>query len=145
MNKIKLLKENFKDNRGKIIDVFVNSPKEHCLIVTFTKGAVRGNHYHKKSTQFSFVLNGKLDFYFAKIDICNLQVGQVVDTYNFDNEEDLHGFNNALNKVSTIPHSNSIKEAWLKTEVAIKSYHVVERNSNKFNDEKVMKKMAKYE
>ena len=30
-------------------------------------------------------------------------------------------------------------------EVAIKSYHVVERNSNKFNDEKVMKKMAKYE
>ena len=53
MNKIKLLKENFKDNRGKIIDVFVNSPKEHCLIVTFTKGAVRGNHYHKKSTQFS--------------------------------------------------------------------------------------------
>ena len=68
MNKIKLLKENFKDNRGKIIDVFVYSPKEHCLIVTFTKGAVRCNHYHKKSTQFSFVLNGKLDFYFAKID-----------------------------------------------------------------------------
>ena len=41
--------------------------------------------------------------------------------------------------------SDSVKEAWLKTEVAIKSYHVVERNSNKFNDEKVMQKMAKYE
>jgi len=76
-------------------------------------------------------------------DICNLQVGQVVDAYNFDNEEDLHGFNNALNKVSTIPHSNSIKEAWIKTEVAIKSYHIVNRNNSKFSDEKIMKKIAK--
>ena len=49
---IKLLKKNFEDKRGKIIDVFVNSPKDHCIIVTFTKGAVRGNHFHKKSTQF---------------------------------------------------------------------------------------------
>ena len=68
MPKIKLLKKNFEDKRGKIIDVFVNSPKEHCLIVTFKKGAVRGNHYHKKSVQFSFLLSGELDFYFAKID-----------------------------------------------------------------------------
>ena len=58
-------------------------------------------------------------------------------------EDDLNGFNAALNKVATIPHSNSIKEAWLKTEVAIKSYHVVNRNSNKFSDDKVIRKMAK--
>ena len=58
MTKIKLLKKNFEDKRGKIIDVFVNSPKDHCTIVTFTKGAVRGNHFHKKSTQFSFLLSG---------------------------------------------------------------------------------------
>ena len=54
-----------------------------------------------------------------------------------------YGFNAALNKVATIPHSDTIKEAWLKTEVAIKSYHVVNRNSNKFSDDKVMKKRAK--
>ena len=76
-------------------------------------------------------------------DINNLQVGQAINSYNFDNEDDLYGFNAALNKVATIPHSNSIKEAWLKTEVAIKSYHVVNRNSNKFSDDKVMRKMAK--
>jgi hypothetical protein len=75
-------------------------------------------------------------------DICNLQVGQTMDAYNFD-DSDLYGFNAALNKVTTIPHSDSVKEAWLKTEVAIKSYHVVDRNSNKFSDDKVMKKMAK--
>ena len=76
-------------------------------------------------------------------DICNLQIGQTINKYNFDDDSDLYGFNAALNKVTIIPHSNTVKEAWLKTEVAIKSYHVVERNSNKFSDEKVTRKMAK--
>ena len=76
-------------------------------------------------------------------DICNLQIGQAINSYNFNGEDDLYGFNSALNKITTIPHSNTIKEAWLKTEVAIKSYHVVNRNNNKFSDDKVMKKMAK--
>lgn len=76
-------------------------------------------------------------------DINNLQVSQAINTYAFDDESDLLGFNAALNKIATVPHSNSIKEAWLRTEVAIKSYHVVNRNSNKFSDDKVMKKMAR--
>ena len=76
-------------------------------------------------------------------DICNLQVSQTINNYDFGDEEDLYGFNAALNKVATIPHSSTIKEAWIKTEVAIKSYHVVNRNNNKFSDEKVMRKMAK--
>ena len=58
MNKI--LKVNFKDKRGKIIDIFVSSPKEHCTLVTFNKGAVRGNHFHKKTIQYTFVIEGKL-------------------------------------------------------------------------------------
>ena len=76
-------------------------------------------------------------------DINNLQIGQTMDSYDFDGDDDLYGFNAALNKITTIPHSNSVKEAWLTTEVAIKSYHVVNRNSNKFSDDKVMKKMIK--
>ena len=76
-------------------------------------------------------------------DINNLQIGQTMDAYNFDGEDDLYRFNAALNKVTMIPHSNTVVEAWLKTEVAIKSYHVVNRNSNKFSDDKVMKKMAR--
>ena len=76
-------------------------------------------------------------------DINNLQIGQTIDDYNFKDENDLYGFNTTLNKIATIPHSDSVKEAWMKTEVAIKSYHVVERNSSKFSDDKVMKKMAK--
>ena len=82
-------------------------------------------------------------------DINNLQVGRTINNYNFDQTEghntdyEIDNFNAILNKVCEIPHSDSVKEAWMKTEVAIKSYHVVERNSNKFNDEKVMKKMAR--
>ena len=76
-------------------------------------------------------------------DICNLQISQTIANYDFGDEEDLYGFNAALNKVSTIPHSNTVKEAWVKTEVAIKSYHVVNRNNNKFSDEKIMRKMVK--
>jgi hypothetical protein len=76
-------------------------------------------------------------------DINNLQIGQTMDAYNFENDDDLYGFHAALNKITTIPHSNTVKEAWLTTEVAIKSYHVVNRNSNKFSDDKIMKKMIK--
>ena len=76
-------------------------------------------------------------------DINNLQISQAINAYDFDGEDDLYGFNAALNKITMIPHSNTIKEAWMSTEVAIKSYHVVNRNSNKFSDDKVMKKMAK--
>lgn len=76
-------------------------------------------------------------------DICNLQVGQAINAYDFEGEDDLYGFNSTLNKVPTIPHSDSVIAAWMTTEVAIKSYHVVDRNSSKFSDEKVTRKMAK--
>ena len=76
-------------------------------------------------------------------DINNLQIGQAINSYEFENEDDLYGFHTTLNKITTIPHSKSVKEAWLKTEVAIKSNHVVARNSSKFSDDKVMQKMAK--
>ena len=82
-------------------------------------------------------------------DICNLQIGNSLNSFKFDQTEycdtdyEMDRFNSQLSKISMIPHSDSVKEAWLKTEVAIKSYHVVNRNSNKFSDDKVMRKMAK--
>jgi len=76
-------------------------------------------------------------------DICNIQIGQAINSYEFNDDSDLYGFNSTLNKITMIPHSDSVMAAWMTTEVAIKSYHVVDRNSNKFSDDKVMKKMAK--
>ena len=82
-------------------------------------------------------------------DICNLQVSKAMNNHIFDQTEnsstdgELYRFNKMLDQVCEIPHSNSVKAAWMTTEVAIKSYHVVNRNSSKFSDDKVMKKMAK--
>ena len=74
-------------------------------------------------------------------DICNLQISQTIDNYDFDGEEDLYGFNSALNKIPTVPHADTINQAWLQAEVAIRSNHIVNRNNGKFSDEKIMKKI----
>ena len=34
-------------------------------------------------------------------DINNLQISQAINSYNFDFEDDLYGFNEALNKITT--------------------------------------------
>ena len=67
MPKIIKIKKNYLDKRGYIQDIFVKSPKDHCSIVTFNKNALRGNHYHKKTTQYTFILSGILIFYYCKI------------------------------------------------------------------------------
>lgn len=56
----------FKDTRGIILDI-LEKPVSHIGLVTFKKGAVRGNHYHKKSTQYSYVLGGKIELTIKKI------------------------------------------------------------------------------
>ena len=51
------------DERGEILDIFTHEPKDHCTIVTFSKNAVRGNHFHKESIQSAYVLEGKFKIY----------------------------------------------------------------------------------
>lgn len=58
----------FTDNRGDILDIFVNSPKDHCALITSKKGTVRGNHFHKESTQFTFIISGRFKLYRATVD-----------------------------------------------------------------------------
>ena len=38
-----------------------------CLI-TNTPGAVRANHYHKQTTQYTYILSGSLDYYSKPVD-----------------------------------------------------------------------------
>ena len=61
-------KINYKDARGTIMDIFVSEPYEHVVIITCTKGAVRGNHFHKLSEQSDFMLSGKMMAYSRKKD-----------------------------------------------------------------------------
>ena len=62
------ISSSFSDARGEIYDIFVNSPKDHCALITCNKGAIRVNHFHKFSTQFTYILSGKFKIYKAKVD-----------------------------------------------------------------------------
>lgn len=52
---------NFEDSRGTIRDIFQKSPKDHCTIITSNKSAIRGNHYHKLTTQYTYVVEGEME------------------------------------------------------------------------------------
>ena len=51
----------FNDNRGQIIDLIQNEDINAVTIVTFTKGAVRGNHYHKETFQWNYLISGEIN------------------------------------------------------------------------------------
>ena len=51
---------NHQDKRGAIIDLVENKNINAITFISFTKGAVRGNHYHKKTTQWNYVTKGKV-------------------------------------------------------------------------------------
>lgn len=51
----------FEDERGRIVDILEKEFIEYATIISSKKGAIRGNHYHKKSVQYTYVLSGKLE------------------------------------------------------------------------------------
>ena len=48
----------FADARGAITDIVENVPFDSLTLITCAKGAVRANHYHKETTQYTYVLSG---------------------------------------------------------------------------------------
>ena len=56
------------DQRGTITDIFYGKTMNHGCIITNEPGAVRGNHYHKFTTQYTLVLNGTLNYYSKPVD-----------------------------------------------------------------------------
>ncbi len=65
MKKIKI-KTSFKDSRGLIIDLLEKKMINAITMITQKKGSVRGNHFHKKTIQWNFVLSGKLELHTKK-------------------------------------------------------------------------------
>jgi dTDP-4-dehydrorhamnose 3,5-epimerase-like enzyme len=56
------------DDRGIISDVFYKANMHHACVITNVAGAVRGNHYHKFTTQYTLVIGGTLHYYFKPVD-----------------------------------------------------------------------------
>ena len=65
MKKIKI-KINHKDKRGSITDLLEKQNINAITLITQKKGSVRGNHFHKKTIQWNYVLKGKLELYTKK-------------------------------------------------------------------------------
>ncbi len=57
---IKDIKKNFEDNRGIITDIITKERIDYVTIITNKKGSVRGNHYHKETIQYLYVLEGSI-------------------------------------------------------------------------------------
>lgn len=60
--KISRLKLAFKDALGSIRDILDNVPLNSIAILSSKKGVVRGNHYHKKTVQWLYLLQGRVRY-----------------------------------------------------------------------------------
>jgi quercetin dioxygenase-like cupin family protein len=68
MPTVKKIEPFFTDERGQmshLIDrtVVINS----AVLITSKKGAVRANHYHKKDEHYSYLLEGKMNYYYKSL------------------------------------------------------------------------------
>ena len=74
----------FSDDRGSITDIFYKANLNHGCIITNRPGAVRGNHYHKFTTQYTYILSGTLTYYSKPIggdeptDVFNAVAGDMI-------------------------------------------------------------------
>jgi len=58
----------FTDDRGTITDIFHLIDMNSACLITYMPGAVRANHYHKQTTQYTYILSGSLDYYSKPVD-----------------------------------------------------------------------------
>jgi quercetin dioxygenase-like cupin family protein len=51
---------NHEDERGIIIDLLEHQNINAITFISFTKNAVRANHFHKKTTQWNYITKGRV-------------------------------------------------------------------------------------
>jgi len=65
MKKIKR-KISFRDKRGTIIDLLEKKNINAITFITQKKGKIRGNHFHKKTIQWNYLVKGELELFTKK-------------------------------------------------------------------------------
>lgn len=57
------------DDRGRICDVFYKADINHVAIIeSHRAGLIRGNHYHKQTTQHILITRGALRYWYRPVD-----------------------------------------------------------------------------
>lgn len=58
----------YEDKRGAIADVFYKHQIDHVAVIDTLPGSMRGNHYHKQSTQHVLVTKGSFEYWYRSLD-----------------------------------------------------------------------------
>jgi mannose-6-phosphate isomerase-like protein (cupin superfamily) len=58
----------FEDERGTISDVFYDQTINHVARIVSNDGSLRGNHYHKRTVQHTYVIAGMMVYYWRSAD-----------------------------------------------------------------------------
>ena len=58
----KKLEPVFEDHRGIILDILEGESVDAITYISFKNRTIRANHYHKDTTQWNYVLSGKLKY-----------------------------------------------------------------------------------
>ena len=78
--KAQSLRVDFEDSRGQIQDLIQDQNINAITKITFVKGAVRGNHFHKKTIQWNYLISGKVLLVTQYKDEIILNPGDLVST-----------------------------------------------------------------
>jgi hypothetical protein len=55
------------DARGDITDIFYQADIEHVAIIRSKDGSLRGDHYHKETTQHILITKGSMEYWYKPV------------------------------------------------------------------------------
>tara|TARA_A100001011_G_scaffold272949_1_gene282257 strand:+ start:10016 stop:10390 length:375 start_codon:yes stop_codon:yes gene_type:complete len=96
MKKIKS-KINHRDKRGLISDLIEKENINAVTYITINKNKVRGNHFHKKTIQWNYIISGRVIFVSRMRDKIKKVIGKKNDLVKIDTKEEhaLKALNNS--------------------------------------------------
>mgnify|MGYP005993480571 FL=1 len=59
--------ELFKDDRGIITDIFYKEDIHHVAQIDSEPNVIRGNHYHKETTQHMLMISGSMEYWYKNV------------------------------------------------------------------------------
>ena len=65
--KLTKIKPDFKDDRGTISDIFYQDKIDHVAYIKSFSKCIRGNHYHKHTTQHILITKGSLEYWYKDL------------------------------------------------------------------------------
>ena len=72
----------FTDERGSIADIFYSEEINHVGVIVSKAEAIRGNHFHKLTTQHTYLVSGAMAYYWrndnGESGVCNMSPGDLV-------------------------------------------------------------------